>query len=192
MIIHDASEPVSRARLVAFARRFRGACLRRFGARMPRSLRIRDVRWGGGPVSPASAVPQLRIPGYGRPGASASGRQRFKCSACGRRCNSLTGTVLEFGEKDLPVWVDFINLMRFGMPLKGIAANRGVSRPTAFEWRRLVFEAVDGHQDASARATASGLTRPTSTIQTFPWIRRGLQARPFEAKDLHRRGDRHP
>ena len=144
MIIHDASEPVSRARLVAFARRFRGACLRRFGARMPRSLRIRDVRWGGGPVSPASAVPQLRIPGYGRPGASASGRQRFKCSACGRRCNSLTGTVLEFGEKDLPVWVDFINLMRFGMPLKGIAANRGVSRPTAFEWRRLVFEAVDG------------------------------------------------
>ena len=32
---------------------------------MPRSLRIRDVRRGSGPVSPAPAAPQLRIPGYG-------------------------------------------------------------------------------------------------------------------------------
>ncbi|WP_077597423.1 hypothetical protein [Olsenella urininfantis] len=52
-----------------------------------------------------------------------------------------------FSKKDLPTWVDFINLMRFGMPLEGIAANCGVSHPTAFERGRRVFEADDGYQD---------------------------------------------
>ena len=45
-----------------------------------------------------------------------------------------------------PARVDFISLMRFGMPLEGRAANCGVPRPAAFERRRCAFEAVDGHQ----------------------------------------------
>lgn len=95
---------------------------------------------------PHPPCPSCGFPDTGRAGVGASGLQRFKCSACGRRCNSLAGAVLGLGKKDLPTWVDFINLMRFGMPLEGIAANCGVSHPAAFEWRHRVFEAVDGRQ----------------------------------------------
>ena len=99
------------------------------------------------PYRPHPPCPSCGFPDTGRAGVSASGLQRFKCSACGRRCNPLAGTVLEFSKKDLPTWVDFINPMRFGMPLEGIAANCGVSHPTAFERRHRAFEAVDGCQD---------------------------------------------
>jgi transposase-like protein len=96
---------------------------------------------------PHPPCPQCGFPDTGRDGWTASGLQRFECPACGRRYNSLTGTVLEFSKKDMPTWVDFINLMRFGMPLEGIAANCGVSHPTAFEWRHRVFKTVDGYQE---------------------------------------------
>lgn len=59
--------------------------------------------------------------------------QRFKCSACGRKYDSLTGSVFECSQKNLPTRVDFINPMKFGMYLEGTAANRGVSHPAAFK-----------------------------------------------------------
>lgn len=96
---------------------------------------------------PAPSCPRCGFPSPGKDGMSASGLQRYECGACGLRFNSLTGTVLEHSKKDMPTWVDFINLMRFGMPLEGIAANCGISHPTAFEWRHRVFETVDGYQD---------------------------------------------
>jgi len=111
-------------------------------------------RYGFGTFAEAAALyrphppcPDCGSAGSWRDGLSASGLQRFECAECGRRYNSLTGTVLEFSKKDMPTWVDFVNLMRFGVPLEGIAANCGVSHPTAFEWRHRVFETVDGYQD---------------------------------------------
>lgn len=115
--------------------------------------RCRD-RYGFGTFAEAAALyrphppcPECGFPEARMDGVSASGLQRYECGACGRRYNSLSGTVLEFSKKDLPTWVDFINLMRFGVPLEGIAANCGISHPTAFEWRHRVFRTVDGYQD---------------------------------------------
>lgn len=96
---------------------------------------------------PHPACPRCGFVSPGKDGVSKSGLQRYECSICGCRFNSLTGTVLEHSKKDMPTWVAFVNLMRFAMPLEGIAANLGISHPTAFEWRHRIFKSVDGYQD---------------------------------------------
>ena len=96
---------------------------------------------------PAPSCPSCGFPNPGKDGLTASGLQRYECRACGHRFNSLTNTVLEHSKKDMPTWVDFINLMRFGMPLEGIAATCAISHSTAFAWRHRVFKTVDGYQD---------------------------------------------
>jgi len=80
-------------------------------------------------------------------GQSDSGLCRFRCRLCGRRFNSLTATVLSCCKKDLPAWIDFINLMRFNVPLDAAAEICLITHGTAYEWRHRVFAAVDGYQD---------------------------------------------
>lgn len=82
-----------------------------------------------------------------RDGAEDSGLQRWRCPSCGRRYNSLTGTVLEHSKSDMPTWVDFVRLMRFNVPLDAIAEACGVTHQTAWEWRHRLFATVDGYQD---------------------------------------------
>ena len=62
-----------------------------------------------------------------------AGLQRFRCRGCGRRYNSLTGTV--------------VRVMRFNVPLDAVAEVCGVSHKVALEWRHRVFATVDGCQD---------------------------------------------
>lgn len=80
-------------------------------------------------------------------GHEESGLQRFRCRECGRRYNSLTGTVLEHSKSDMPTWVNFVRLMRFNVPLDAIAEVCGVTHQTAWEWRHRLFATVDGYQD---------------------------------------------
>lgn len=94
----------------------------------------------------APACPRCGSRATGKDGIAASGLQRFECRECGCRYNSLTGTVLEFSKKDMPTWVKFIDLMRFGVPLDCIALNCGITHQTAFEWRHRVFRTVDDYQ----------------------------------------------
>ena len=82
-----------------------------------------------------------------RDGVSGSGLQRFVCRACGRRYNSLTGTVLEYSKSDMPTWVEFVRLMRFNVPLDAVAESCGITHQTAWEWRHRLFATVDGYQD---------------------------------------------
>lgn len=82
-----------------------------------------------------------------RDGLEASGLRRYRCPACGRRYNSLTGTVLEHSKSTMAKWVRFVELMRFNVPLDAIAEVVGVSHQTAWEWRHRVFATVDGYQD---------------------------------------------
>ena len=82
-----------------------------------------------------------------RDGATPAGHRRFRCPACGRHFSALTGTVFENCKKDLATWVRFIEQMKWGAPLDGIAETCGISHQTAFEWRHRVFATVDGYQD---------------------------------------------
>ena len=82
-----------------------------------------------------------------RDGGEPNGLRRFRCPACGRRYNSLTGTVLEHSKATMPQWVGFVRLMRFNVPLDAAAEAVGVTHQTAWEWRHRVFATVDGYQD---------------------------------------------
>ena len=82
-----------------------------------------------------------------RDGREENGLQRWRCRGCGRRYNSLTGTVLEHSKSDMPTWVRFVRLMRFNVPLDAMAEACGVTHQTAWEWRHRIFATVDGYQD---------------------------------------------
>ena len=82
-----------------------------------------------------------------RDGKTAAGHQRFRCPECGARYSSFTGTIFEDSKKDLPTWVDFIELMCWSVPIEGIAEICGLNHKTAYEWRHRVFATVDGYQD---------------------------------------------
>lgn len=109
---------------------------------------------GFGTFAEAAALyrPKPPCPGCGakhawRDGISDSGLQRFVCRKCGRRYNSLTGTVLEYSKSDMPTWTQFVRLMRFNVPIDAIAEACGVTHQTAWEWRHRLFATVDGYQD---------------------------------------------
>lgn len=80
-------------------------------------------------------------------GHEESGLQRFRCRGCGRRYNSLAGTVFEHSKADMAAWVQFVRLMLFNVPLDAVAEVCGVSHKVAWEWRHRVFATVDGCQD---------------------------------------------
>lgn len=96
---------------------------------------------------PHPPCPSCGFPDPGLDGVSESGLQRYECRSCGRRFNSLTGTVLEHSKKSLPTWVCFVNVMRFGVPLEAAVEICGITHQTAFEWRHRIFATVDGYQD---------------------------------------------
>lgn len=64
----------------------------------------------------------------------ASGLQRFKCRACAKTFNTLTGTPLAHlhlrGK-----WVGQVEAMRDGLSLKQVEARLGIAHDTAFRWR---------------------------------------------------------
>jgi transposase-like protein len=96
---------------------------------------------------PNPPCPRCRSENARLDGREDNGLQRFRCLACGRRHDSLAGTVLEHSKSDMPTWVQFVRLMRFNVPLDAIAEVCGVSHQTAWEWRHRVFATVDGYQD---------------------------------------------
>ena len=74
----------------------------------------------------------------------------LRCPVCGSAFSALTGTVLEYSKKELPVWERFITCMCYNAPLDLIAEVCEVTHKTAFEWRHRVFATVDGYQDRLA------------------------------------------
>ena len=68
-------------------------------------------------------------------------RQRFKCKACLRTFNDLTGTPLA-GTHMMQKWLDYIERMVRGLSLRKISAEIKVSLSTSFTWRHKVLEAL--------------------------------------------------
>lgn len=111
-------------------------------------------RYGFGTFAEAAVLyrPEPSCPSCGainpfKDGWSNSGLQRYQCRSCGLRFNSLTGTVLEHCRKELPTWIDFVNLMRFNVPLDAVAQICQITHQTAWEWRHRVFATVDNYQE---------------------------------------------
>jgi transposase-like protein len=63
-----------------------------------------------------------------------SGLQRFRCRACGRSFNSLTGTPLaRLRHKDK--WLDFSDCMLDSRTVRNAAERVGVAKNTSLRWR---------------------------------------------------------
>jgi len=96
---------------------------------------------------PHPPCPSCAFPDCARDGKTPAGHQRWRCPACGTAFSALTGTVLEFGKKELPVWERFITCMCYNAPIDLVAEVCEIGHKTAFEWRHRVFATVDGYQD---------------------------------------------
>ena len=96
---------------------------------------------------PHPPCPDCRFPGSWRNGKTPAGHARWLCPECGSQFSALTGTVLEYGKKELPTWERLITCMCYNAPLDLIAEMCGIAHTTAFEWRHRVFATVDGYQD---------------------------------------------
>ena len=96
---------------------------------------------------PHPPCPSCGSPGCARAGRTPAGHQRWRCPVCGSACSALTGTVLEYGKKELPTWERFVTCVCHSAPIDLIAEVCEIGHRTAFEWRRRVFATIDGCQD---------------------------------------------
>lgn len=119
---------------------------------------------------PRPACPSCGEEAPWRDGLAPSGVQRWRCPSCGARFTSLTGTVLENCKKPLAIWVDFIRLTTFAVPLDACAGMCRISRQTAWEWRHRLLAAVDGCQ---GRIVLGGRVRIDGTYVNDTDLSRG-------------------
>lgn len=91
--------------------------------------------------------PSCSYEGCASDGSTPAGHRAWSCGRCGRKFNSLTGTVFENAKRALWRWVVFIRLMCFNVQLDACAELCGISHQTAWEWRHRVMATVDGYQD---------------------------------------------
>ena len=88
----------------------------------------------------------------------ASGLQRYRCQACRRTFNALTGTTLaRLRMKDK--WLGFSGALVASEPLRPAAATLGVHRNTALRWRHRFLTALK----ADRTATLQGITEADET-----------------------------
>ena len=77
----------------------------------------------------------------------ASGLRRYRCAACGKTFNALTGTSLARLRKK-QCWLAYGEALAAGMTLAQAAAHCGVHLTTSFRWRHRFLEAPAATQEA--------------------------------------------
>ena len=91
----------------------------------------------------------------------ANGLRRFRCKACGKTFNALTGTPmarLRHRER----WLDFADCLRDQDTVKGAAVACGVAKTTAFRWRHRFLGAA-----TAGAAALSGIVEADETFFLF-------------------------
>ena len=92
------------------------------------SVEVIEGRIHGGATCPHCAGDRIVRNG------SADGLQRYKCRACGRTFNALTGTPLA-RLRQKGKWITQAQALRDGMSIKEASTRLHVARSTAFRWR---------------------------------------------------------
>jgi len=98
------------------------------GERKAASVEVIERSLGDTPCCPHCAAERVVKNG------SADGLQRYKCRACRRTFNALTGSPLA-GLHMRGKWLDQAAVLRDGLSLTQAMERLNVSRPTAFRWR---------------------------------------------------------
>src|SRR3954447_13154739 len=122
----------------------RGAALGRAWAAAaggPEAVRLLEEAFAAAPRCPHCGVERLQR--WGR----ASGLRRYRCAACRRTFNALTGTSLARLRKKA-CWLRYGEALAAGMTLAKAAAHCGVHLTTSFRWRHRFLRAPAATREA--------------------------------------------
>src|SRR5690242_14965134 len=95
----------------------------------PEAVRLIEGAFAAAPRCPHCAAARLQRWGH------ASGLRRYRCAACRKSFNALTGTSLARRRKKA-CWLRYGEALAAGMSLTKAAAHCGVHLTTSFRWRR--------------------------------------------------------
>jgi len=101
---------------------------------------IVDEKFAGKPVCPQCRSDSIHKWGI------VSGIQRYRCKACGRSFNALTGTSMaRLRKKEL--WLDYSKALADSLSLSKAAVRCGIDRTTAFRWRHRFLRTTSQTRD---------------------------------------------
>lgn len=92
---------------------------------------------------PHCQAPRSQLVGWGKQ----RGGQRYRCKACRRTCNALSGTPLAHLHK-ADRWLDYAQALIEGVSVRAAARQCGIAKNTAFLWRHRFLKAAIDHQAA--------------------------------------------
>ena len=144
------------------------------------AVRLLEEAFASAPHCPHCGATELQRWGY------ASGLRRYRCKACRRTFNALTGSSLA-GLRKKECWLAYGQALAAGMTLARAAAHCGVHLTTSFRWRHRFLQAPAATQEA-----LTGVVEADETFfrRSHKGSRRWRQAdAPLERRP-RRRGER--
>src|SRR3954449_5617451 len=115
----------------------------------PEAVRLLERAFAAAPRCPHCGAERLQRWG------SASGLRRYRCQACRKTFNALTGTSLARLRKKA-CWLRYGEALAAGMTLAKAAAHCGVHLTTSFRWRHRFLRAPTAAREALAGVVEAG------------------------------------
>src|SRR5690349_362014 len=146
----------------------------------PEAVRLIEGAFAAAPRCPHCGAERLQRWGF------ASGLRRYRCQACRKTFNALTGTSLARLRKKA-CWLRYGEALAAGMTFTKAAAHCGVHLTTSFRWRHRFLEAP-----VATREALAGVVEADETFfrRSHKGSRRWRRAEgPLERRP-HRRGER--
>src|SRR5919199_850515 len=146
----------------------------------PEAVRLVEQAFAAAP-----RCPHCRASGAARWG-SASGLRRYRCEACRKTFNALTGTSLA-RLREKACWLRYGEALAAGMSLTKAAAHCGVHLTTSFRWRHRFLRAP-----AATREALGGVVEADETFfrRSHKGSRRWRRGDAPPGRGAHRRGER--
>ena len=130
-----------------------------------------DARFADKPVCPQCRSDSLHKWGI------VSGIQRYRCKACGRSFNALTGTPMaRLRKKEL--WLEYSKALADSLSLSKAAERCGVDRTTAFRWRHRFLQIPSQNKEC-----CSGITEVDET-----YFRESFKGKKLSHRKPRKRG----
>src|SRR5690349_20254502 len=146
----------------------------------PEAVRLLEEAFAAAPRCPHCGAERLQRWGF------ASGRRRYRCAACRKSFNALTGTSLARLRKKA-CWLRHGEALAAGMTLAKAAARCGVHLTTSFRWRHRFLRAP-----AAAREALGGVVEADETFfrRSHKGSRRWRRGDGPPGRGPRRRGER--
>jgi transposase-like protein len=146
----------------------------------PETVRLLEAAFASAPHCPHCGATELQRWGY------ASELRRYRCKACRKTFDALTGTSLARLRKKA-CWLRYGEALAAGMTLARAAAHCGVHLTTSFRWRHRFLRAP-----AAAREALGGVVEADETFfrRSHKGSRRWRRGDAPPGRRPHRRGER--